>query len=108
MDEDFNVLLSNSDTDLGPSFFQSSSVGPRPVFREITNEELEVDEEGTLSKGVTWTRDLSLLPPVSHDLLYSYLVEGTISVDNRRRGAIKHKILGYQLYKENFVKKTKS
>ena len=105
MDEDFNVLLSNSDTDLGPSFFQSSSVGPRPVFREITNEELEVDEEGTLSKGVTWTRDLSLLPPVSHDLLYSYLVEGTISVDNRRRGAIKHKILGYQLYKENFVKK---
>ena len=101
MDE--NVLLSNSDTDLGPSFFQSSRVGPRPVFREITNEELEVDEEGTLSP---WTRDLSLLPPVSHDLLYSYLVEGTISVDNRRRGAIKHKILGYQLYKENFVKKS--
>ena len=48
MDENFDVLLSNLDSDLYPSFFQSSSVGrPRPVFREIPNEELEVEEETT-------------------------------------------------------------
>ena len=33
------------------------------------------------------------------------MVEGTISIDNKSRGAIKHKILGYQLFKENFIKK---
>ena len=49
IDENFDVLLSDLDSDLYPSFFQSSSVGPRPVFREISNEELEVEEETTLT-----------------------------------------------------------
>ena len=35
------------------------------------------------------------------------MVEDTLSVDNRSRAAIKHKILGYRLFRENFVKKVR-
>ena len=52
-----------------------------------------------------WTKDLTLLPSISQKLLKDYLLDGTISIDNRSRGAMKHKILGYQLFKEHYVKK---
>ena len=39
-------------------------------------------------------------------LLYRYLVVEN-GPDNRPRGATKHKILGYQLFKENYVKKVR-
>jgi hypothetical protein len=37
-------------------------------------------------------------------LIKDYLIDGTVSVDNRAGGAFKHKTLGYQLFKENYVK----
>ena len=37
--------------------------------------------------------------------MYKYLVEGIVNVDERSRGAMKHKIQGYQLFKEHYVKK---
>ena len=62
MDENFHVLLSTLDSDLYPRFFQTSSVGPRPVFREISNEELEVEEETILTDGVVFTGDITGIP----------------------------------------------
>ena len=104
INEDLYIFFIDSDVALAPSFFQGSCTGTRPVFREITDEELAVHEESLTTNINEWTRDLSLLPPVSHKKLYDYMVEGTISIDNKSRGAIKHEILGYQLFKENFVK----
>ena len=53
-----------------------------------------------------WSRDISLLPPIYHKVLKDYLIYGTISIDNRSRGAIKEKLLGYKLFKE-YVKKVR-
>ena len=93
-------------TDLGSSFFQSSCKEPRPVFRELTDEELLEDNEERINSGITsWSRDISLLPPISHKLLNEYMIDGTIDIDKRARGADKHKVIGYQLFKEGYVKK---
>ena len=73
INEDLDIFFKDFDAALDPSFFQSSCTGTRPVFREITNEELAVDEEESLTNNINeWTRDLSLLPPVSHKKLYDY------------------------------------
>ena len=35
------------------------------------------------------------------------MIDGTMSLDNRNIGSYKHKILGYPLYKDNYVKKVR-
>ena len=50
-----------------------------------------------------WTRDLQSLPPFSHDLLQKHLITET-QADNSATGAYKHKKLGYQLFKDRYVK----
>ena len=95
-------------TELGSSFSISSCKEPRPVFREITDEELLRDEEEAINSGIkVLLRDISLLPAVSHKLMKDYLIDGTIDLDKRSRGADKHKVMGYQLFKENYVKKVR-
>lgn len=43
------------------------------------------------------------MPAISHKLIKDYVIDGTISKDNGSTGA---KIQGYQLFKENYVKKS--
>ena len=94
-----------SASELYPSFFQSSRKGSRPVFRELSDEELAAVEEVAKNKSIkSWSKGISLLPVISHKLMKDYLIDGTISIYNGNRGAFKHKILGYQLLKENYVK----
>ena len=45
INKDLVVILSYSEDVLDPSFFQSSSQGLKPVYREITNEEIAMDGE---------------------------------------------------------------
>ena len=50
-----------------------------------------------------WTKSLQFLPEFSFEILKKYL--GTeISASNNPGGAYKHKRLGYQLFKEKYVK----
>ena len=81
---------------------------PKPVFRDITKEELLVDDKEQLSQNITdWSKDLSELPPIRQSFIKDYLVDETISVDNYGKGANKHKINGYKLFKDNYVKDVK-
>ena len=50
---------------------------------------------------------MSRLPPISHDKNHDYLVTGKKSFGIEPKGALKHKINVYQLFKEGFVKKKK-
>ena len=43
INKDLETLLREVSNDLDPRFFQSSCVGPGPTFREIADEEFEVD-----------------------------------------------------------------
>ena len=84
INEDLNIYFTDSDTVFEPSFSQGSSTGSRPVFREIMNEEFARDEEELLTTAIQeWSRDLTLLPRISHKKLHRYMVEDTLSVDNR-------------------------
>ena len=99
---------SNLETVLDPSFFQNSCPRSRPVFREISVQEYEQNEEQTIKETITsWPTDISLLPSICHSKIKNYMIDGTISLDNRSRGAYKHKIQGYQLFKESYVKKVR-
>ena len=55
-----------------------------------------------------WTRVLSRLPPISRDKNHDYLVTGKKSFGMEPKGALKHKINVYQLFKEGSVKKKKT
>ena len=86
------------------AFFKALARYRDLFFREIPKEELALDEEEVLMQPITsWSKDLTNLPPISHSSLYKYLVEGIVNVDERSRGAMKHKIQGYQLFKEHYV-----
>ena len=50
------------------------------------------------------TSDLFRLPPVSLDNIHEYLVIDN-SLGSEPKGVLKHKINGYQLFKEGFVNK---
>lgn len=105
LDTSLDILLSTAES--GPSFFQSSCTGPIPAFREITNEERSVVIEEEVQKDVTtWTADLTGMPFLTQEDIDKYFVIGN-SLDNKPRGAMKHKILGYQLFKEEYVKTIK-
>ena len=99
-----SVEISSSSYQGDPSFSQSSCPS---FFREISVEELAVDEEEVVNKSITeWTKDLAMLQDITHEKIAHYFVEGTISVaTNAKRGATKHKVLGYTLFKDNYVKK---
>ena len=80
------------------------SAKPVAVYREIEQEN-ERDIEEIIQENIKeWTSDSSRLPPVSHDKIHVYLVIGK-SFGNELEGALKHKINGYQLFKEGFLKK---
>jgi len=90
--------ISNSVVDLDPSFIQSSCPGPKPAFREISVEEYNLDCGESINKSIlSWSKDISFLPPISHKLIADYLIDSTNEVDNLSKGANKHKVSGYQL-----------
>jgi len=71
----------------------------------MMNNSISLEEEVDIPSP-DWTIDLSKLPDISHKHIHNYLVVDQ-SFDNKSRGANKHKIKGYQLYKENYVKMVK-
>ena len=92
---------------MDPSFSKSSSTGARPVFREITKEEYSSDLEEIVQEEIkVWSSSLEHLPPLTHEKIHSYMVLGE-SFDSKERGAVKHKISGYQLFKDGYVKKVR-
>ena len=100
-----NHLLNTDSVD--PRIFQNSCVGPRPVFREISNlESSHAIEENAHEKITLWASDLTELPSITQESIHKYMVVGN-SFDDTPKGAIKHKIMGYQLFKENYVKKVR-
>ena len=54
-----------------------------------------------------WSINLSNLPDITQGKIYEYLVLGKNFDNAALRGAVKHKVNGYQLFKEGFVKKMK-
>lgn len=104
-DTDLDIILSS--TDLGPSFSQSSCVVPRPVFKELTNAERDEEVEERTHEDISqWSTDLAAMPSITQEKIHQYLVLGN-SCDSKPKGATKHKILGYQLFKESYVKKVR-
>ena len=102
------LTLEKNENVLGNSLFEDSVKVPKPVFREIKKKELLVDDEEQLSQNITdWSKDLSELPPIRQSFIKDYLVDETISVDNYGKGANKHKISSYKLFKDNYVKDVK-
>jgi len=102
-DSDLDALLFSQD--LSPSFFQSSSVGPKPLYREILSEESSFEKEEEVQNSIAdWTTNLVNLPGITQERIHICLVVGK-SFDNQPRGALKHKINGYQLFKDGYVKK---
>jgi hypothetical protein len=99
----FNANLENK---IDASSFQNSCQASKAMFRELKHDELiAVDEEESINKSIsTWSRDISLLPNISHNFIKKYLVNDTIHIDNCKKGANKHQTLGYRLFKENYVK----
>ena len=82
----------------------NESTKPVPVIKEIEQEN-ENDIEEIIQESIKeWTSDLFRLPPVSHDKIHEYLAIGK-SFGNEPKGALKHKINGYQFFKKGFVKK---
>eukprot|EP00794_Sanderia_malayensis_P012567 gene12567-13854_t len=81
----------------------------RRVFRELQPSELNEDEDETFHKRIhTWTTELIALPKITNEKIHEYLVLDKVkSEDNLNRGAVKHKIAGYQLFKEQYVKGVK-
>ena len=73
------------------------------VIKEIEQEN-EKDIQDIIQESIKeWTSDLFRLPPVSHGKIHEYLVIGK-SFGNEPKGALKHKINGYQFFEEGFVK----
>ena len=78
------------------------------VFRVIPEEETLEDEEDRINSSITiWSRDISLLPDITHSRIHNYLVDSSVVVEDTSelRGAKKHKVLGYRLFKDGFVRK---
>ena len=104
---DANILFSEDMNQnlIQQGFLQNQTPNTTPVFREVSHEEFNSDENEETHKQIqTWTRDLTELPNISHNHVKNYLLHETVDIDNRARGASKHKTLGYQLFKENYVK----
>ena len=80
----------------------SESTKPVAVYKEIEQDSERNIEEIIQQNIKEWTSDLSRLPPVSHEKIHEYLVIGKC-FGNEPKGALKHKINGYQLFKEGFV-----
>ena len=69
--KEFDIILTDLDIEIDPIFFQSSSTGSAPVFREITDEELSIDLDVVVNSVITsWTKDLTNLPPICDTHIY--------------------------------------
>ena len=78
----------------------------RRVFRDLEPSELDKDEGEAFHKGIhTWTTELKALPNITNEKIYEYLVSE--KTNNFSKGAVKHKVAGYQLFKEGYVKGVK-
>lgn len=78
---------------------------PVPAFRIIPPMERIYDENETLHKTVSdWTIDLTEMPAITMDAIQKYFVTD-LDGDGKPRNAGKHKINGYQLFKDGYVKK---
>ena len=99
-------LENDSNTiDIDPCFFKNISIATQPVFREISSQFNQIDAEEVVQEQISsWSRCLSLLPNISQEKIHKYFIIDDSSTDFGARGASKHKISGYQLFKENFVK----
>ena len=99
MENDSNTI------DIDPCFFKNISIATQPVFREISSQFNQIDAEEVVQEQISsWSRFLSFLPNISQKEIHKYLIIDDSSTDFEARGASKHKISGYQLFKENFVK----
>ena len=58
-------------------------------------------------KEVQWTKNLSNLPPVTHELLKQHLITDTSGKYGKPPNAHKHKKYGYQLFKDTMVTQVK-
>jgi hypothetical protein len=50
-----------------------------------------------------WTKKFENFPPFTHDLLEKHVIHNA-SVDDRPKAAVRHKKLGYQLFKSGYVR----
>ena len=55
-----------------------------------------------------WTRNLKGIPPFTHELLTQHLITDISGKQEKLPNAHKHKIYGYQLFKDKMVSKVKS
>ena len=55
-----------------------------------------------------WTRNLKGIPPFTHEPLTQHLITDTSWKQEKPPNAHKHKIYGYQLFKDKMVSKVKS
>ena len=93
---------------LGNCFFEDPVKVPTPVFQEITKEELSVDEEEKINRNITnWSKYLSELSSIRQSFIKDFLDDEIISVDNYGKGANKHKINVYELFKDIYAKDLK-
>ena len=87
------------------SFIKNFSEVPTPVFCKISETEFNKNIKAEVHNSVKgWTKDLSFLPNILHKHIHDYLIDG-LGPNNRPRGARKHQIQGYQLFKEHYMKK---
>ena len=63
-------------------------------------------EQNAHNSIVDWTIDLTEMPNLSLQHIQEYFVNA-IANDGQKRKAMKHKISGYQLFKDSYAKKVK-
>ena len=77
------------------------------MFREhLPQERLESANDNIYVDINKWTTDLSEMPTVTLKGIHKYFITD-LDEDERPRGAEKHNISGYQLFKDGYVMKVK-
>ena len=102
-----DILVVDDIFDAGLSSNEEGILGrtlPTPVFREfLPQERLESANDNIYVDINKWTTDLSEMPTVTLKGIHKYFITD-LDEDERPRGAGKHKISGYQLFKYGYVK----
>ena len=104
------IVLSDAET----AFFKATTTTeettiqlPKPTFKLIADNDDSNFENGSPDDNVmfkSWTRDLTNIPTLTQELIQKYFIEDDTSGCSIK-GEFKHKSQGYQLFKENYVKK---
>lgn len=68
---------------------------------------MEEGESLLTDKPIQWTRNLTNLPPFTHELLKQHLITDTSSKHGKPPNAHKYKKFGYQLFKDKLVSQVK-